>query len=239
MMTAHRWRPDWILVVLLGLSGAANVYLASALSRSRAQPGELKVGSKMPDLLVGPVRFRNAPVDSAIPSAGWVVYFFSPRCEWCRKNSASLETLNRSLPAGWRLIAVSLDENGLDKFIDDFRVTVPVVSRVRPESVETYRVLGTPRTYLLNRDWALLEVLGGAYTGAVAERLRERFNVSLDLSNAPTDSPAALAPASAAAGSSRLCLDEKQNTYSTGARAEILGEAYRCATGGEWAAVVE
>ena len=196
-----------------------------------------EIGTQMPSLLEG-ARLLNAPVGVGLPEKGWVIYAFSPKSSSCAENSSSIEALADSLPRDWALISVSTEDDGLLPFLARNHLTIPVLPQASREALAQYRVVSTPRTYILDKDWKLLEVLDGAFRGEVAARLSARFGVPIQ--------PASVEGSSARAQDradtqdqeigrpARLCLDSEQRPYSRGAKAEVFGELFECGVGGVW-----
>jgi len=196
-----------------------------------------KVGSQLPNLLLE-AKIRNLPVQAEAPRNGWIVYIFSPSSAAAQKNAASAEQLAGSLPSDWSFLSVADADNGLPGFLEKFHVTSPVLFQLSTKTLALYAGSKTPRTYILDKDWKLVEVLDGPFDGAVAKKLSTRLKV--DVKQTPAKgSPAAPAAAERPSGLSadNLCLDRQQRTYSSGARANAFGFRFVCAmTGGAWRA---
>jgi hypothetical protein len=193
-----------------------------------------EIGSPLPSLLAE-ARMRNAPVEVAPPQGGWVVYAFSPASPASEKNSRSVEKLARALPPDWQLLAVATEPHGAQDFVERLHVTIPVLTQVAEKAVEAYRITSTPRTYVLDKDWKLLEILDGPYEGEVAKKLAARFKVALPAAAAGPDASRGQPPSAGPPSSARnLCLDRQQNVYSRGAKAEVLGWKFQCGPGGVW-----
>lgn len=210
-------------VLLPGLGFACALGVLGACRENDAEGP--RIGSRLPSLLAE-ARMHNAPVGAPAPREGWVVYFFSPKSPASEENSARVEALARSLPAGWGFLAVSTKDEGSVSFLDRLRVTVPVVTLVPPETLAAYQVATVPRTYLLDPGWKLHEVLDGVYRGEVADRLETRLGVTLVPSPAGTTGATPSPPG--------VCLDREQDPYSRGARADVFGEAFQCGSGSLW-----
>jgi hypothetical protein len=194
------------------------------------------IGSRLPNVLPRAL-MRNAPVNAPPPQKGWIVYVFSPGSAASRRNSGNVEQLAHTMPADWAFLAVATEENGLEEFLKQHRVTVPVLTQVPVGSLAAYGIQSTPRTYILDRDWKLLEVLGGELKGKTASRLAARIGIPLPRSGEGSEGPRP-APNQPDGGSKlrNLCLDGEQRPYSRGAEADALGLKFRCQAGGVWAA---
>lgn len=213
--------------LLLGLAS-----LSTLLACQKSDLEGPEVGAQLPNLL-HEARLRNAPVGAEAPRAGWVVYAFSPQSSSCVENSARVESLADSLTSDWAFLAVATEEEGLAPFLDRLRVTVPVVTQTPQEILAAYQLTGSPRTYILDRDWKLLAVLDGAYRGEVADRLASLLNVPIERSATGTSPPQDGSPPRQRFPPG-VCLDNDQDPYSPGAKADVLGQLFQCASGGVW-----
>jgi hypothetical protein len=215
---------------LMAVGGVLLLAGSGICTLAEGSPGLPKIGSRLPDL-IQEARMRNAPVDVKAPRGGWVIYVFSPGSSSCSKNAGSVEQLARSLPPDWVLLSVATEAQGVAEFVDRHRVTVPVLTQVPEKVLGQYRITGTPRTYILEESWQLVEILEGAFQGQVARRLETRFKVKLPAPAAPAQSST---PPRSKPGSASLCLDMRQGRYSHGAKADVLGFTFRCGAGGVW-----
>jgi hypothetical protein len=191
-----------------------------------------RVGSRLPNLLrETPV--RNAPIGQPAPANGYVVYVFSPEsCPTCEENNPQVQALAAALPAEWALLSVAVDETGLTPYMDRISVTVPVLAPVSPKNQAEYKMTAGPRTYLLDSDWRLLEVLDGAYEGEVAKALSARLGIELP---SPRQGSGAVQPRQQLPAGA--CLDNRQRLFSRGAKADALGLRFECGAGGAWTAL--
>lgn len=163
-----------------------------------------------------------------------MIYVFAPGTAVPERNQEKVEALARALPADWVLLSVATDAKAVPAFMERLRVTVPVLTQVPEKVLAAYGRRGAIRTYILDRDWKLLESLEGPFEGKVAKRLADRFQVTWK----PSPERAAAAPV-AGVGEERprpMCRDAGQQEYSRGAKANALGLEIRCGLGGLWAA---
>jgi hypothetical protein len=147
----------------------------------------------------------------------------------CEENSSRVETLARALPPGWLLLGVAVEDEGLADFLDRLHVTIPVAAQVDQAALAAYHVDATPRTYILDQNWRLLEVLDGPFETEATKSLEERFHTHLALDGAsatPREGPDLRGKG--------LCFDHQQHPYSPGAKAAALGLPIRCGAGGAW-----
>lgn len=214
-----RRRPGIFLLALL--------VLVSAGRPGNGDTRKPAIGKPLPSVLAG-ARMRNAPVGEPPAQEGWIVYAFSPLSPKSEANQKHAEELARSLPGGWVLLALSTETEGVSAFCQRLHVTVPVLTQVPTATLKAYKATATPRTYVLDKDWKLLEVLDGPFEGKVAEKLAARFKTRPSGETSPTNRPAG------GPSSPNLCRDRQQNPYSRGSKADALGVKLRCGTEGVW-----
>ena len=175
-------------------------------------------------------RMRNAPVGVSAPRKGWILYADSPNSSLAARDRRDIATLARALPPDWAFLVIAKVE---DEPLD---VSVPVLTRLPENDLAKYRLPQSPRTYVLDRDWKLLEVLDGPYEGEVAKRLERRLDRQLRPS---ADGIARIDRRQNQPDRFRnLCLDMQQRPYSPGAKVEALGLTLECGPGGLWAPLV-
>ncbi len=212
-----------------GICLLALLFLVPASRPGLGDTGKPSAGARLPGVLAG-ARMRNAPVGEPPAKEGWVIYAFSPLSPKSEANQKRVEELARSLPRGWALLAVSTETEGVPAFVERLRVTVPVLTQVPAATLKAYKISSTPgatpRTYILDKDWNLLEVLDGPFEGKVAKKLAARFkpsNPGSEVNRLPggPDSPS-------------LCRDHQQSPYSRGSKADALGVKLRCGPEGVW-----
>lgn len=221
-----RWGRRWDSGILL----LALLSFGTAWGASSSDAGTPETGTRLPSVLTG-ARLRNAPVGEPPAREGWIVYAFSPLSPKSEANQKRVEELARSLPRGWVLLAVSLETEGVSAFVERLHVKVPVLTQVPKAALTAYRVTSTPRTYVLGKDWKLLEILDGPFEGKVAEKLAARFKTSQAGKRAGA---AQSVPPGGTPPPPNLCRDGRQDLYSRGADADALGMKLRCGMEGVW-----
>jgi hypothetical protein len=210
----------------LGIFLLALLFLVSSWRPGNGDTGKPAIGTRLPSVLAG-ARMRNAPVDEPPAKEGWIVHAFSPLSPKSEANQKRVEDLARSLPRGWVLLTVSMETEGVSAFVERLHVTVPVLTQLPKATLNAYKIGSTPRTYVFDKDWKLLEVLEGPFEGKVAEKLAARFKTR------PSAAPRGDQPAGGPR-SPNLCRDRQQNPYSRGSKADALGVKLRCGLEGVW-----
>ncbi len=215
----RRWDRGTLLLALLSFGIACR-----AVGSDTRGP---EIGKRLPSVLAE-ARMRNAPVGEPPAKDGWIVYAFSPLSPASDANQKRVEELARSLPPGWVLLALSPETDGVSAFVERLGVTVPVLTQVPAATLKAYKVTGTPRTYVLDKDWKLLEILDGPFQGKVAEKLAARFKTKPSNTAPQVERPAG------GPDSPNLCRDGQQHPYSRGSKADALGLQLRCGPEGVW-----
>ena len=164
------WAPRWTLSLLLLSQGAA-----------AAQVGQPAPGIALPIFTAGGI---GAPMTLS-SLKGSVVYldFWASWCGPCRISFPQLEQLRQELgPRGFEVLAVNVDEFERDArlFLQRIPVSYPVVRDAQGISPRTYKVLGMPTGYLIDRQGVLRMVHqgyrksdGAALRAAIIELLGE------------------------------------------------------------------
>lgn len=219
----RRWGRGTLLLALLSFGIACR-----AVDSDTRRP---EIGTRLPSVLTQ-ARLRNAPVGEPPARDGWIVYAFSPLSPASDDNQKRVEELARSLPRGWALLAVATEPEGVAAFCERLRVRVPVLTQVPAAILKAYKISSTPRstprTYVLDQDWKLLEVLEGPFEGKVAEKLAARFKTG------PADAGPQVDRTAGGPSSPNLCRDHQQYPYSRGSKADALGVKLRCGPEGVW-----
>ncbi len=211
----------------LGILLLALLSLGTACREGLSDTRRPEIGKRLPSVLAE-ARMRTAPVGEPPAQGGWIVYAFSPLSPKSGANQKQVEELARSLPSGWVLLTLSTETAGVSAFVERLRVTVPVLTQVPTATLKAYKVTASPRTYVLDKDWKLLEVLDGPFEGKVVEKLAARFKPKPSGAGPQVDRPAG------GPSSPNLCRDRQQNPYSRGSKADALGVKLRCGPEGVW-----
>lgn len=108
-----------------------------------------------------------------------ILYVFRPGCGWCAKNLPNLKAMAASAPARqFRLIGISLDDNGLKQYVDSQHFTFPVYRDVAPDERVRLALGATPQTLMIAngavmRDWE------GAYTPEIQKQVESTLGIKL------------------------------------------------------------
>jgi len=137
----------WALLCLLGL-------LTQPVNAG------VQVGESAPALALPLLPGASTELFTLESLRGKVVYldFWASWCGPCRVSFPQLELLRQELgPQGFEVLAVNVDEFEPDAlgFLDEMKVTYPIVRDGSGDSPRTYGLLGMPTGYLIDRSGTL------------------------------------------------------------------------------------
>lgn len=172
-------------LILLVFSVGLNFVLAEEIKGLRRNIGKLKSetsikpGDSVPDISgVSPERVETI-FRFKDDTRSTVVYFFSPRCSWCVKNRELFAKLHSSQKDRFRWVAVSLDTTNVEEFVRESNMAMPVLSQVPDEVLDSYKIEGTPQTFVVASDGRVLKKWVGSFTGSVGAEMESFFGSSL------------------------------------------------------------
>lgn len=111
---------------------------------------------------------------SDLKGKGVMLNFWATYCKPCEKEMPFMEELYPKYKDDVEIVAVSLDMSELviDKFIDKYNLTFPVVHDKTSDVMDLYNVGPIPSTYFINPEGEIEEVIAGTLT---LETLEEKF----------------------------------------------------------------
>jgi hypothetical protein len=118
------------------------------------------------------IRFSSEPNPT-------VLYVLRPSCVWCRRNSESINALARQASSRFRIIGLSLSDDGLKSFVEDHHVTFPVYTGLSYDTIKSLGIVGTPETIVISPAATVLEAWTGAYVGAHRLLAEKVFSIRL------------------------------------------------------------
>jgi peroxiredoxin len=168
---------DTALLATLIASVGLNIVQMRTVNRLHAE-NTLAAGATIPSLVVADA--TGTRVDLALTgSQPTVLYVFSPQCGWCDANKASIEALSRQARGRYRVVGLSLTDNGLAAHLSNQPFSFPVYRNPTPDAVAAYRLDATPQTILLSPDGRVERVWQGAYAGRQHASIQAYFDVEL------------------------------------------------------------
>jgi hypothetical protein len=182
-----------VLSVLLVLSVSLNLVLAQRLRaatapRASATSRALKVGQVV-GTLAGETRRGASPALHAVLQAqrydprgdrGTLLYFSSAKCKWSQQNLATFTDLARRVRDHYRVVAVDMTPGLKNEpsHLDDVPDAL-VLRNLSSDSLQTYRISGTPETIVISPQSKIDRVWVGAYGPQNAAEVSQYFHVVL------------------------------------------------------------
>lgn len=180
-------------LALLGVSLILNLGLAQSLRGEKAESERLRegllrmkaatrlaVGERVPPIYGEDAHGSLFQLHYEKIGRPTLLYVFSPSCRWCQRNIENFHTLGQKLAKSHRVVGVSLSEIPLSKRREETeKLGFPVVFNPSPESLEAYKLGGTPQTLLLSPDGVVLKNWTGAYANGLAEEIEKSLGVEL------------------------------------------------------------
>lgn len=174
-----------VLTAMLIASVALNVMLAlkireltGAQDAVRAN-SELKVGTAVPSITAKRLDGESETIGYAGGERPTVLYVFTPQCGWCTRNLDNLRTLIDQKGKDYRFIGISLSEEGLEKYVTDHQLPIPIYTDVPKEAGEAYKMGGTPQTVVISPQGKVIQNWVGAYAGDQKSQVEAYFGVTL------------------------------------------------------------
>ena len=190
-----RSRPDLVLLTLLALSLAGNVYLYRTRGMAAGAPPiqELKQGQTVPVLRGRGLDGRDVTLDFKTREA--VLYVFAPKCGWCERNLANAQSLARAVAPTHDFWAIALDAENLPDYLQRRDLRWRVVSDLPADLRAAYGLGVTPQTIVVGRNGRILKTWSGAYTSEMERQIESYFGIDLPgLTSSPSRAGAYVAP---------------------------------------------
>lgn len=102
-----------------------------------------------------------------------MINFWATWCPPCKKEMLDIETFSKEYKDQWVVLAVNVDggnEEGVRQFIQERKLTFPVIMDEKDVVANQYHILSIPTTYFLNKDGV---IINKAYTMLTFEQMRE------------------------------------------------------------------
>jgi cytochrome c biogenesis protein CcmG, thiol:disulfide interchange protein DsbE len=134
--------------------------LAALALLAACVPERVEVGREAP-AYSAPVMGGETLSLGALRGEVVLVNIWATWCAPCRREMPALEEMYRQLAGeGLRVVAVSIDEPGAEREIDDFvrelGLSFTIAHDAEKRIVRTFQTIGVPETFLIGRDGTLL-----------------------------------------------------------------------------------
>lgn len=131
----------------------AAAFLAGAVWYNRSLGSQAELGRPVPAFRLADL--RNRPVETpALAGRPYVINFWTTWCEPCREEIPSLEAFYRRFGDRMPIVGVNVREPAgtVERFVQEFAMTYPVVRDVDGKVAERFRVRGYPESWLVGAD---------------------------------------------------------------------------------------
>jgi peroxiredoxin len=167
-----------LLSVGLNILLARKVRLLVAGSPPRVSEPLLKEGS-----IVQPITAKRLGGQMEAISYGGrelptVLYVFTPQCSWCARNLDNFKALIQKSNHGYRLLGLSLTEDGLAHYVAKNNLAIPVYFASK-DVQKAYQLGVTPQTLVISPEGRVLKDWAGAYAGQQKSQIEDFFGVKL------------------------------------------------------------
>ena len=139
----------------------------------------LKVGAPVPPILAKRLDGQAEVIVYERSAHPTLLYVFTPPCAWCARNLDNFKTLVDKESGGYRILALSLSNEGLAEYVAKNELNVPVYSDLSRETKNAYKMPGTPQTIVVSPDGRVLQNWIGAYVGEQQKQIESFFQIKL------------------------------------------------------------
>lgn len=173
----------WPVLCVLAVSLGLNVHLMTSRqtgTRIITEP-TYKSGMTMPRLTATAINGVPAMLDWADPRdhRPSILYVFTPSCTWCTQNLENIRALSTSQQSRYRIIGLSLSDEGLTEYVSQAKLPFAVYSHATDERGNAPDLRVTPQTLLIAANGRIEKSWTGAYTGKVQGEIEGWFNIRL------------------------------------------------------------
>lgn len=178
-------RYEIALLAVALISIALNLLLSREVARLRdtiaslKSEGGLAVGASLPPFQAFDLNGKAVTVAYSEDRRPTLLYVFSPSCGWCARNLANIRHLTATVKDDYRIWGISLSSQGLEKYLREAGIDFPVLTQASANSLEAYKLGGTPQTLVISAEGTLLKNWIGAYVDQVSEDVQQYFGTPL------------------------------------------------------------
>ena|ERR1035437_5311408 len=175
------FRAVLMLLTLLAGSLAMNVVLAVRRPAPESRRAtQALTGMLAPSMIAKSVSTGTVEVVSyrSFPQPT-VVYVFMPTCSWCARNRANIESLAQQCKERFHLLALSLNEHGVDASLDRIGIRFPAYTGASSEFVHSLGLNATPQLLVISPEGKVIENWIGAWDTEQQKEIETFFHVRL------------------------------------------------------------
>jgi peroxiredoxin len=173
------------IAVALLVSVTLNLLLAHRIRTltygrlARVSEYKLQVGTTVPPIVAERLDGHQETISYEGGNKPTVLYIFTPPCSWCARNMDNLKTLLEKENGPYRVIGLSLSQEGLAEYVAKNGLKLPVYSGLSPQTLKTYKLGSTPQTVVISPEGKVLQDWAGAYVGDQKSQVEAFFHVTL------------------------------------------------------------
>jgi hypothetical protein len=122
---------------------------------------------------------RDVSVDVARSGKLTVVYWFSPTCVWCKRNSANMRAMMEGAGKRFDFVALSVTAEGVRQYLAENQLRGEAYAEPSVATRSAYGFGGTPQTIVIGADGKIVRSWEGAYSGRLGSEIGEVLGVHL------------------------------------------------------------
>ena len=107
-----------------------------------------------------------------------VVYFFSPSCDWCKRNWANVSTLAHASAGRFRFVGVT-EATGLRAFAQDQGLDFELLGGISSASRRALGLVATPHTVVVSSEGRISQEWDGAFEPRRERSVEDFFGIEL------------------------------------------------------------
>lgn len=178
------FRPGVIVFLLLITSLALNAFLGwrvlrlgESVNRLESKD-QLAVGSMVPSIKARSLDGREGIIKFQGEERPTILYFFSPGCDSCERNVPNVKALAEQKVGEYRVLGISLSEDGLEQYVAEKGFKFPVYSGLGVEPTLAYKLGRVPQTTIVSSEGKVLANWHGPYDGSQRSAIESHFGLT-------------------------------------------------------------
>ena len=166
-----------VLAVLLCVSVCINIVLTNRLRALKGTPPS--TGQVLPPIEALGLDGSRQVISYANSGTPTVLYVFSPACPWCKRNVSNLRMLVGSIGKRYRVVALSLDDKGLQSDVAQLALSIPVYHSPAASAKRKYGFRVTPETWVIGSSGKVTKHWAGAWMDTNQRDIEQYFGITL------------------------------------------------------------
>ncbi|HEO8418333.1 redoxin domain-containing protein [Niallia sp. FSL W8-0635] len=132
----------------------------------------LNIGDKAPNFTIEDLNGNKIQL-SDYKGKSVMINFWTTWCPPCKKEMLDIETFSKEKQDHWVVLAINVDggnEEGVRQFVQERKLTFPVLLDDKDVVANQYHILSIPTTYFLNKEGV---IINKAFTMLTLKEMRE------------------------------------------------------------------